>query len=295
MTKNIYQLEQQITKLEEKVATLVVELQSNYTIYLQQLGESLQKQLVFAAYQVCTQAYPESFLSLSLSQRQNFQQTLRKFAKKAQTKLLSPLEVSKDLPLPESEKLPEELSLQQDLSTQSQTNPELTTNDQQVSLTSNLSNTEQNHQISNPEQLINWIKSLEKNIADTLQAVSNDANKLLLKFQIISPKIPAKVLEAASQVDSTASPIAGQPNILNLLVEGEKKESEENSEVKKITAIYLRLGEVEFTEPSLSLQRNKLREMLIQVKNLSQDYQKIHKKLAIAKAEGAWRSSWYED
>ena len=294
MTKNIYQLEQKITNLEEKVAILVVELQSSYTIYLQQLGESLQKQLVFAAYQVCTQAYPESFLSLSLSQRQNFQQTLRKFAQKAQNKLLSSLEFSNS-PLPESENLLEESSPQQDLATQSQINPELTTDDQQVSLNPNLSNPEQNNQITNPEQLIYWIKSLEKNIADTLQAVSNDANKLLLKFQIISPKIPAKVLEAASQVESTASPVAGQPNLLNLLVEGEKKESEENSEVKKITAIYLRLGEIEFTEPSLSLQRNKLREMLIQVKNLSQEYQKINKKLAIAKAEGAWRSSWYED
>ena len=187
MTKNIYQLEQKITNLEEKVSILVVELQSSYTIYLQQLGESLQKQLVFAAYQVCTQAYPESFLSLSLSQRQNFQQTLRKFAQKAQTKLLSPLKFSNS-PLPESEDLLEELSPQQDLSTQSQINPELTTDDQQVSLNPNLSNPEKNNQITNPEQLINWIKSLEKNIADTLQAVSNDANKLLLKSHIISPK-----------------------------------------------------------------------------------------------------------
>ena len=72
MVKPLKQIEQEIEKLEKEIANLAEELQKVYGRYIALLGESLQRQLVLASYQVCTQAYPEAFLSLSVEQRQNF-------------------------------------------------------------------------------------------------------------------------------------------------------------------------------------------------------------------------------
>lgn len=47
------------------------------------MGQALRQQLILASYHLCTQGYPESFLKLSLSQRQKLQKGMRKLAKSA--------------------------------------------------------------------------------------------------------------------------------------------------------------------------------------------------------------------
>ena len=97
MVKQLKQIEQDLARLEKKIVGLAEELQGIYRKYLALLGESLQRQLVLASYQVCTQAYPEAFLQLSVDQRQELQQSIQQTAKQTQANLLALLEVSPPL------------------------------------------------------------------------------------------------------------------------------------------------------------------------------------------------------
>lgn len=311
MTKEIHQIEQDIAKLEQQTSIVKEKLTTVYQNYLNKLSEYVQKYLVFATYQICTQAYPQEFLTLSLSQRQNFQQMVRKLGQQAQIKLIGALEVNLNSTQSYTENTL--LSVQSESASSLELTPQIELSELSADLDSELTINHHNidiefsdldskkQEINNPEQLVNWIQKLEKSITDILQIVSHDVNKLLLQNQIIPQKIPSKVLEAAAQIDNASSPIAGRPNLLNLLIESdkgsgqEKDELNKKSEITKITAIHLRLAEIEFSETTLSAQRNQIRDILAQVKKLRKQYKKILQELAIAQAEAAWRSSWYED
>jgi hypothetical protein len=60
----------------------------------------------------------------------------------------------------------------------------------------------------------------------------------------------------------------------------------------ELAAISLRLSEVEFTDPTVSAWRSRLRQKLGELKTLGIRYKKTQRSLETAKAEDAWRSSW---
>ena len=60
----------------------------------------------------------------------------------------------------------------------------------------------------------------------------------------------------------------------------------------ELAAIRLRLSEVEFTDPTVSAWRSKLRQKLSELKQLGLRYKQTQRSLEIAQAEDAWRSSW---
>lgn len=60
----------------------------------------------------------------------------------------------------------------------------------------------------------------------------------------------------------------------------------------ELSAISLRIGEVEFADPTVSAWRSKLRQKLGDLKQLRSRYRKTQRSLEVAKAEDAWRSSW---
>ena len=60
----------------------------------------------------------------------------------------------------------------------------------------------------------------------------------------------------------------------------------------EFAVINLQLSEVEFTDPRVSVWRNRLRKEFASLKQLGTKYQKIQRSLETAKAEDAWRSSW---
>jgi hypothetical protein len=78
--------------LEQAIATFAQEFERFYRQYLDELGQSVRRQLILASYYLCTQSYPEPFLDLSVSQRESLQRSLRQLAKTAQGKLLGYLE-----------------------------------------------------------------------------------------------------------------------------------------------------------------------------------------------------------
>ncbi|MEM6448816.1 MAG: hypothetical protein AAF703_00730 [Cyanobacteria bacterium P01_D01_bin.105] len=60
----------------------------------------------------------------------------------------------------------------------------------------------------------------------------------------------------------------------------------------ELAAISLRLSEVEFTDPTVSAWRSRLRQKLAELKKLGVRYKKTQRSLETAQAEDAWRSSW---
>ena len=92
MGANIHKLQQALEGLEVQAAQLAQNIYSLYQDYLAELGQSVSKQLVRAAYHLCTQTEPEAFMALSLSQQQSLQQGLQKLGWQLQQSLLQTLQ-----------------------------------------------------------------------------------------------------------------------------------------------------------------------------------------------------------
>ncbi len=79
----VEQIERDIAALEAAVKVIAAELLSIYKSYLTTLGQAVRQQLILASYHLCTQGYPEPFLRLSFSARQQLQQAIRKLGQNA--------------------------------------------------------------------------------------------------------------------------------------------------------------------------------------------------------------------
>ncbi|MBE9167695.1 hypothetical protein IQ238_09245 [Pleurocapsales cyanobacterium LEGE 06147] len=324
MPSSIQQIKQDIANLEKTVTEVGQELQSLYDQYLDLLSQSVQKQLILASYQICTQVYPESFLRLSLDRRQKLQRNLKNLGKDFKVTFWNNLEKSeqveerqngdileemlKNLPLvPEQaeeqedllkEKLPIEAS---EILEQSQKLEEPTKifndTDELDSETSELKQQE-NINLPNPEYLILWQQKVERIIKKTLDYTSKEANKCLQEVNIIPSHLPTKIIDVALQAEEASSggnKFNQLANILNLVIETEKKQKAKPTSVTPISLLRLRLSEIEFADPVLSNQRYQIRDLLKKIDKMRQRYQTKKREYAIAEAEAAWRSSWYED
>ena len=262
MTKSIQQIKQNLLEFEKIVAALAIELQDLYSKYLNSLSKSVQKQLILVSYQICTQEYPQSFLNLSLERRHNLQQNLRQLGHKIRDLLISILK--------EDNSPTETFDRSEDIEP--------------------LSN---NH----PEYWIDWHQNNQRTISEAFENISKDANQLLKEAKIIPDRLPEKVMEMAIAAENTDSPISGYPNMLNMLIEAENESEEEDddSTITRLTAIRLRLSEIEFSDPSLSALGNQIRNLLVKIDKIRQQYRKKERELLTAEAEASWRSSWYED
>lgn len=97
MARSLRQIQQELDQIKTAASELSEQLQEAYSRYLDVLSKSTQKQLVLAGYHLCTQIYPETFLALSLGQRQEMQQALRELGTKlepALTKDITPEELA---------------------------------------------------------------------------------------------------------------------------------------------------------------------------------------------------------
>ncbi|MGB3649882.1 MAG: hypothetical protein WBA41_01540 [Rivularia sp. (in: cyanobacteria)] len=151
-----------------------------------------------------------------------------------------------------------------------------------------------NPNTSNPMELAAWQKNLERAIRYILKSLSRDSNRLLQKAGILPKKLPPSILEAAAASSEASTDVMpGPPNLLSLVVgvEGE----EESESLTQVTALNLRLVEIEFADLKLSYERKQIRNILNQLGKLGREYQKKQRERSIASAEAAWRASWYED
>ncbi|MBD2728758.1 hypothetical protein H6G96_21130 [Nostoc sp. FACHB-892] len=280
MARAIERIERDIAALKEAIRAIAVELQRAYASYLNTLGSSVRKQLILASYHLCTQGYPENFLHLSLNQRQQLQQAIRKLGQEAAEQLLACIKSQEA-----------EVDKGDDEDDEDEANKEVTSSE-----LLDTSNFQPLSAASNPIELAKWQQNLEEVTQEILKKLSHDANLLLQKSEVLPKKLPEPILAAAAAAASEASAEAmpGPPNLLNLVIEIENEQQSEDSGLTQIMAINLRLGEIEFADVALSSERRQIRNILVQLNKLGREYQKKHREKAIAEAEAAWRASWFE-
>ncbi|MEQ9372109.1 MAG: hypothetical protein RIG63_24295 [Coleofasciculus chthonoplastes F3-SA18-01] len=287
MVSAIELIEQDLAKMEGAIAHLASQLHDSYATYLTVLGQTVQKQLMLAGYQVCTQGYPDAFLSLSFNQRQNLQQALRQIGKEGRDELILHLQLPQDLSSTLDDELDDEDEELELLVEFTESLAETTTNPSPDSAL-----TPQKPIL--PDQLLQWQDMLEDQIALTLQTVSVETNHLLQQEGIIPDKLPPTVLEAATKADAAGESSPGS-NLLNLLVETQTPEDDDDSTLTRIIAVNLRLSEIEFTEPQLVKVRNQIRNLLAHTTKFQRQYRKKQREWTVVQAEAAWRASWFED
>lgn len=311
MARSVEHIEREIAGLEQTVAAIARQFYQAYQTYLSALGPTVRQQLVLAAYHLCTQGYPDQFLSLSLNQRQDFQQHLLQLAHFTESQLkgllhqpgsASPLPNSapdfNPILLPDTDPTPDTAN-ESPLSTAIQ--PETTDlaespfpSDEPVapSPAPPPSDAEFPTALS-PKALIHWQEQIEEGISEILQESSHHANRLLQKASILPNKLPDPILEVAAKAGAATETAVGPPNLLNLIVQTED-EDDESSSITHIMAIRLRLAEIEFGDPALTTGRSHLRNLSSKLSQVKRDYQKKQREKTIAAAEAAWRASWYE-
>lgn len=320
MVRSVQKIEQELEAIATEVNGIGQQLRQAYGQYLTLLGESAKKQLVLASYQICTQSYPDAFLKLSLSQRQSLQQGLRELGDRTRQELPQLL----DHPLPPLE-APQSLSPEGDSDDPTPQVLEITAEALEAIAAAQQANTEElppealealtnaaqsaskgigqqppedppqlDFEARSPDVLIGGLKSLEQHIDLKLQTLSIDANELLHQSGILPQALPAKLLEMAMQAEDSLASGSHGANLLNLIVEAEAENSDRENRVMHVAAIRLRLSELEFTDPMLNAERHKIRQLLQQVNKLYKKNQKRQREWAIAQAEAAWRSSWFE-
>ena len=311
MARAIERIEKDIEILKQEVRAIATELHGNYISYLTVLGEVLQKQLVLATYHLCTQGYPESFMNLSLSQRQKLQQGIRQLGKKGGKQLfvyIQPPEIegSEEIePIEDLEEIDIEEMEMEDVETEDEEEnietegEDIETEEKNIE-TEDIAKNENNKKYldpSNPIEVLQWHQDLEEHIQDVLKLVSLQANSGLQKAGMLPKKLPQPILAAATAAASEASTeiMPGPPNILNLVIELSSEEDSEESSLTPLMTINLRLGDIEFSDQNLLSGRKQVRSILLQLNKKGKEYQKKYKELKIAEAEAAWRASWFED
>lgn len=326
MVRAVEQIEKEIAALDQTVATLAQAFYDAYQQYLTALGQAVRQQLVLAGYHICTHGYPEQFLALSQTQRQELQQAFQRLAKQAQADLLAylkpiqpavqslersafepdPLQleiasieldematsflvaVPETAPKPEPEPESEPAPAPEEPSAEPVDNSALETE----SLSPSMDPIEPGDQPLHPKDIAHWQLHLEDKITELLQDLSHTANCTLQQAQILPTRLPEPVLEVAAKADLSSETTASSPNLLNLLIESE--DDEDKPSMTQVIAIRLRLTEIEFGDATSAAHRSKLRQLGGQLTKIGREYQRKQKERAIAQAEAAWRSSWYE-
>lgn len=295
MVGSVERIAQEIAALDKAVAELAEELHRTYSTYLNVLGQAVRQQLILASYHVCTQGYPEAFLKLPYSQRQQLQQTLRNLAQQVNEELLAQLHIPVVVEDPEVERISlDELDLL--LHDREPSRSETPTASSLAPLEKRASRP------LTPGDLAEWQQDLEQAIAQELRTASHAANRLLQQAGVLPHKLPEPVLEAATKAEVSELG-SSTPNLLNLIVEaadgsgaeGSRAEEVREHTVMHVIAIHLRLAEVEFADPTVTAARNQLRSLVARLKVLGREYRKKQREWAIAEAQAAWRSSWTED
>ena len=293
--RNLGQIQQEIAALEETVADVAVELRHIYEVYLNSLSSAARQHLIVASYQICTQIYPESFLTLTLKQREQLQSEIRHLGDQLLPQLIDYLDIEIEAPLElnileQMLGLPEEIELQSSL--------ELEMSEQSLPEDKDVNADEESIEpatepltLKDPENLVYWYKQIEQGIDETLENASKEVNSLLHRDQVLPSQLPASIIDVAMETEETGASVSGSPSLLNLLIEAE---GESESAIAKVTAIRLRRSEIEFADPTLSGQRQQIRRVFEKISQIRQQYRQKKRDCAVAEAEAAWRTSWFD-
>ncbi|MEM1366987.1 MAG: hypothetical protein AAGG02_03025 [Cyanobacteria bacterium P01_H01_bin.15] len=300
MAKQIKQINQDLQGIETQVLALSEELKRIYAVYIDHLGTTVRKELVLAVFNLCTQVAPTDFLALSVRDREKLQQQLRRLVRdwqKAIPALVSSPEMIdpelaaeqmqavksmvEETPLSEvARKVPAALSIEFTIPSAKADKTELLPPLPFVAKGA-------------PQTLMIWCEILELRMDSVLLYLSRVVNRELYERKILVDKVPFKVYGIAIAAAESKTPSSLAPHLLSLMVEENKDDQKES--IAKITAIRLRLSELEYASPALSSARQQIRQLAGGLGKLNKQYQKFQQELTIAEAETAWRSLWFEE
>jgi hypothetical protein len=328
MARSVEKVTKELTALEQSSKTLADEFYQTFLNYLKALGKVVKSKLILASYHLCTQAYPQAFLALSLTEKQKMQSGIRQVANVAVQEL--------------SILLPLSLRVEQKSQTQESQNPknlsdatdeiienlfdEMDESDEEYDADSvleydrndpgdetNISiapeemfNQVASEVLTNPIKVYQWHQKIEKGILEILQTISRTTNSQLQNYNILPRHLPDILLEVAAKASSYGEPVGNMPNLLTLTIEvgnpedikKSKKSDEKEVNLKEainIVTIHLRLSELEFSDPVVMAERNKIRQLSHRLNGLKREYEKKQEERKIALAEAAWRSSWCKE
>ncbi|OLP19449.1 hypothetical protein BST81_05330 [Leptolyngbya sp. 'hensonii'] len=256
MVRAIEHIEQEITILEGAIVTLGEDLRLTYDDYLKILGQTVRRQLVMAAYYLCTQEFPERFLEMPLSQRQDLQDALKQLAKQIQAQLHQ--------------------------ANQQPVEPPLEVSRWQYRVEQNLSEILKTGSHS-ANRLLEKAGILPGNVPESVLEAATHADlghesiagpPNILKL-VIEPQLPEEMPES----DGEESPATLLRQLIPL----------------KVIALRLKLSELEFVDAELTSWRTRVRNLGHRLGSLEQELRQRRHERAIAEAESIWRSTWFED
>jgi len=212
MARPLQRIEGEIEELESAIASLAEEFYQVYSKYTQHLGPAVRQQLILASYHICTQGYPQEFLALSLSRRQQLQEAIKDLAQQAEEEIRAivsrPLQTTPNLSSEEEE---------EEHSEDAQVDSESESSD--LSL---LESEEEPPVIQTPQALAQWQENVEKEILEQLDFFSQEINQVLRAAHIFTEDVPQPLLELAKQAMGAQGTLAPSvPNILSLVLEAD--------------------------------------------------------------------------
>lgn len=145
-----------------------------------------------------------------------------------------------------------------------------------------------------PRKIVQWQRSREKLTSSTLRTQSHQVNELLRTAGILPRKLPPAVLDIAAKGDLDEV-VGSSPNLIDLMMQTDEDGEERRASATRLVAVHLRLSEIHFSDPTLKQHRAAVQQVLEQLDRLGARYEKLRHQQAIAAAESAWRSAWFED
>jgi hypothetical protein len=289
MAKPIEQVEQDLNQLRTASSEMGRELTAAYRSYFAALAPTLSQQAIQGCYHLCTNFYPEAFLTLNYDRRAQLLRTLQRTISNTIANLAIHIDPSR------------------------RTN-NADEDDDEPTGDLTVMQTPQIDWFANPSSLSTWHQNLEAEINRSLKEISYKVNVLLQQAQVLPSSIPKPILEAYPEADRQGGNAANVPNLLSVLVgqnndqlddddeeelelepsTGHLTEQNDIPQIIQIHTLYLRLTEVEFSNvTALSLRKN-ISQLSNNTKALKREYLQKQQELKIAEAESAWRNSWFE-
>lgn len=287
MAGSLERIDRDVAALEEAIATIAAEFDRAYSSYRQVLGQAARQQLILVCFYICTQAYPESFLALSFSQRERLQQGIRQVADWGKQQLQA-IELGSAMSAPSVDTQNDDPAMANGIVAHESAESESV-----LSLPTPLEPlTRDDSPATPPEQVMSWQRQMEMEIAQILQALSSQTNHLLQQSGILPDLLPSPLLEA-TKAEGFES-VGSVPNLLNFTIETANPDQPDRPTVTQLVAISLRLAEIELSDANCSAWRTQIRQLSHRLHSLAQQYDRKRKEQATAQAESAWRSSWFE-
>ncbi|MDR7896946.1 hypothetical protein RHJ63_01255 [Thermosynechococcus sp. JY1334] len=262
MSGNLEAVEREILGLQGMLLAALAEMRQLYDVYLEMLAPIARQQLITVSYQVCTQVFPEKFLTLEDPERQDLQRQIVELAIALETTILG-LQPRRQ----EDSTARQEATNGEEDATKEQEPP-----------------------------------SLSEQLSQVLYQSSLKMNHLLQRAAILPPAPIAVILEIASKAENRPLGriphlLTMMLDEQKLQEEGEEERDtsespRESSSHHPMAAIYLQLEELEFQHPPLGNQRSQIRQLEARLATLQKQLHKKQRQYLVLKASRAWWQTW---